>query len=278
MKRLTKRQICLGVAITGIALLLLYELFGKPMTVGMSETLGYLVDMTVTRFVGGVIFTAMLINLDFRVLNPIKRPFWRSVLLCLPPLAVAINNFPFSQVIRGGAVIDSPWWMIALLALECFAIGFFEETAFRGVVFLGILKKRPTSKKWTFCSILLSSAVFGLIHIINLYHSSPLAVIMQIGYSFLIGAMCSVVLMRTANIWLCVILHGLFNFCGAVVPTCGHGELWDTFTVVLTASIAVLVTVYMIFIFFSADSRILDGVLGKKINDEDNTEKNIKNI
>ena len=274
MKKLTKRQICLGVALVGIALLLAYELFGRLLTGGMSETLGRLVDMTVTRFIGGIIFTAMLINLGFRVLNPLKRPFWRSLLLCLPPFAVAVNNFPFSQVIRGGAVIDSPWWTIALLALECFCIGFFEETAFRGVVFLGILKKHPSSKKWAFCSILLSSAVFGLIHLINLYHSSPISVIMQIGYSFLIGAMCSVVLMRTANIWLCVILHGLFNFCGAVVPTCGHGEIWDTFTVILTASIAVLVTVYMKFVFFSADSRILDGVFGKKINGkQDNIQK-----
>ena len=72
---------------------------------------------------------------------------------------------------------------------------------------------------------------------------------MQIGYSFLIGAMCSVVLMKTANIWICVILHAIFNFCGALVPNCGDGTIWEPFTVTLTVIIAVGTTVYMVLSF-----------------------------
>jgi membrane protease YdiL (CAAX protease family) len=117
------------------------------------------------------------------------------------------------------------------------------------VVFLGILKKKPQSKLWAFISIALSSVVFGLVHLLNLLESSPAAVLMQIGYSALIGAMCAVVLMKTANIWLCVLLHALFDFCGAIVPTLGQGRIWDPFTVILTVVVAVLVTVYFVFAF-----------------------------
>jgi membrane protease YdiL (CAAX protease family) len=86
---------------------------------------------------------------------------------------------------------------------------------------------------------------------------------MQIGYSALIGAMCSVVLLKTANVWLCVAVHGLFNFCGAVVPSCGYGTVWDTPTVILTAVIAVAVTVYMTVAFLRVDLGILDAVYGE---------------
>lgn len=259
MKRLSKRNICLAVALVSILLLVACEMFPFSCLFGdgISDSVAQSIDMTVTRFLGGVAFLAMLINLGYRVLDPFKSPFLKSVVFATPALIIAINNFPFSQVIKGEAYVTQEWWTVALLFLECMCVGFFEETAFRGVVFLGILKRDPQSKLWAFASIAISSVVFGLIHLINLFESSPLAVLMQIGYSTLIGAMCAVILMRTANIWLCVVIHGLFNFCGAVIPRCGVGEIWDTFTVVLTVIVSVAVAIYFIYVFLK---RKLDAV------------------
>ena len=270
-----KRKVCLTVSIIGMIALAVYELCGVEALLfgGAEEGVRYLASMAITRFLGGAIFLSILINLGYRVLDPVKAPFWRSVAFCLPALLVAVNNFPFSQVINGGAVIDAPAWKIALLLLECLCIGFFEETAFRGVVLLKLVSRKPQSRAWVFWSIVLSSVIFGLIHLINLYNSSPVAVFMQIGYSALIGAMCSVVMIKTANLWLCIILHGVFNFGGAVVQYCGHGEIWDTFTVLLTAVIAVLVTVYLTVAFLLADLGIFDDIFGKK--SVENTDNNI---
>ena len=147
-----------------------------------------------------------------------------------------------------------------MLLIECIFIALFEEAAFRGVILLGFAEKRRGNIKGLFWSIILSSAVFGAVHLLNLIESSPLAVLMQIGYSFLIGAMCAVVLFRTANLWLCVAIHAIFNFCGALVPTCGQGQAWDTFTVVLTVIVSVLVTVYMIFAFIKTDLKKVDEI------------------
>jgi membrane protease YdiL (CAAX protease family) len=72
---------------------------------------------------------------------------------------------------------------------------------------------------------------------------------MQIGYSFLIGAMCSVVLFKTANLWLCVALHAIYDFCGLLVPTLGDGSWWDVPTIVFTAVLAVATTAYMVVLF-----------------------------
>ena len=266
-KARTREWICFAVAIIGIVFLLAYEFVGiESLTGKFDDTeVRQMVDMTVTRFVGGVIFLAMLINLGYRVLNPLKRPFWRSLLFCAPAFLVAINNFPFVPVITGAAVIEDSAPKIILLLVECLCIGFFEELAFRGL-FLWVLEKKHRDRKWAFISVLISSAAFGLIHLINLYQSSPFSVFLQIGYSFLIGAMCSVVLLRTSNIWLCAVIHGLFNFAGAVVPTCGHGEIWDAATVILTVIIALLVTAYMTIAFFKTDMSLTDGIYGKNQN------------
>ncbi len=251
MKRPNKRDICLFVALVAIILLLLCEIFCFSCLFGdsISDSVAQGIDMTVTRFLGGVAFLAMLINLGYRVLDPFKKPFLSSLVFSLPAFVIAINNFPFSTVLGGEARVTEEWWTVALLFLECMCVGFFEETAFRGVVFLGLLKKDPQNRLRAFASIAISSVVFGLVHLINLFESSPVAVLMQIGYSALIGAMCAVILMRTANIWLCVIIHGLFNFCGAVIPRCGVGEIWDTLTIVLTVIVSVIVAAWFVFVF-----------------------------
>ena len=86
---------------------------------------------------------------------------------------------------------------------------------------------------------------------------------MQIGYSFLIGGMCSVVLIKTANIWHCVAIHAIFNFSGAVVPTLGAGEIWDSLTIMITAIIAVITFVYMLVFFLRFDVRETERIYKK---------------
>ena len=212
----------------------------------LGEELSRSVEMIVTRALGGGVFLTIIAYFGYKILNPVRKPFGRALLFCIPAFLVVINNLPIYPLASGLAEVTSPVWRVAVLAAECLMVGLFEETCFRGVVLLGFLEKRSETTAGRFMAIILSSAVFGAVHLVNiLLGSSPVAVVMQIGYSFLIGAMCSVVLIKTANIWLCVILHAVFNFCGALVPECGEGIIWEPFTITITVIIAVATTVYM---------------------------------
>ena len=249
--KLDKRKICIGITLFSAALMLIYELFLSGMIPVSDESVKGGIDMIVTRALGGVVFLTILVYLGYKVLNPIKSPFWRSILFALPALAVAVNNLPIYPLATDLARVTAPLWQVFLLALECLMVGLFEEVCFRGVIFLGFLEKRRETRKARFVAIILSSAVFGAVHLVNIFlGASPVAVLMQIGYSFLIGAMCSVVLMKTANLWLCVLLHATFNFCGALVPRCGEGTIWEPLTVTITVIIALVTTVYMTVAFF----------------------------
>ena len=112
-------------------------------------------------------------------------------------------------------------------------------------------------------SLLLTSAVFGGVHLFNLFMSSLPSVLLQIGYSFLIGAMCSVVLLKTRNIWLCVLIHAVYDFGGKLIPTLVKGTLWDTPTVIVTTVLALVTAGYLTWQFFKLDLAEVEKIYSK---------------
>ena len=252
-RRYLPRKVCLALIFVAVPILLYLEL-AKP-TFSDDPVLAPLINMILTRGIGAVVFLALLLNEGYRVLNPIQKPFWKSLLFIIPPLLVVVNNMPILSMFWGDAYIvhSAPVYWV-WFALECLAIGLFEELAFRGVIFLMFAEKRHTTRKGLFWSLILTSAVFGAVHLVNVLMGAGIGgVILQIGYSFLIGAMCSVVLLKTRNIWLCVLLHAIYDFSGTLVPTLGAGTWWDTPTVIFTAVLAVATAAYLVWQFFVLD-------------------------
>ena len=253
-KPLSRKAALIALAVA--APLLLWLEFGKP-TFSADPLLSDLVNMTLPRLLGAVVFFALMLADGYRILSPVRglRPVGAFLLLFLPPLAVVINNFPIPALITGDAQIlphSAAVWV--WFSLECLAISLFEEAAFRGVIFPMLAERRCKTKRGLFISILLTSAVFGLLHIVNLAQGAGIgAVVRQIGYSFLIGAMCSVVLIKTHNIWLCVLLHAVFDFGGKLIDTLGAGKIWTLPAILITTILAVLTTLHLTWQFFRPD-------------------------
>ena len=214
---------------------------------GMSEDF----YMTATRIIGGLACVVFMLEFDFgRIFSPIGNKKWIWYAAIIPAFVIAVNNFPIVSYLSGDCsfIADAP--KILAFAFSCLCVGFFEEMAFRGCALMYIMKKRTNTRLGIFVSILLSSCVFGFVHLANIFTSSPLAVLMQIGYSALIGALCSIVLLATRNIWLCVICHGLYNFCGGIIDEFGKGVMWTVPQIFFTAAVAVIVAAYIVWLFF----------------------------
>ena len=149
----------------------------------------------------------------------------------LPCFFVALLNPPVLSLILKNSSLDYSGakmaWYALTFAAECVAVAAFEETLFRGAVFLTVLENRRGDGKRIFASVAISSAIFAAAHLLNLFTSSPGAVLLQTGYSFLLGGMCAYTLLRTKNISFCVALHAIFNFCGTLTEKFGRGA-WDT--------------------------------------------------
>ncbi len=230
-----------------------------------------LMKTVVTRGLGSIIFMALTLFLGFRIFHKPSRGWWMAF---LPSLAVVINNLPLIALADGSAFVERTE-LLPLFLLECLLIGLFEETAFRGRPFLAILEKRRGTTKQIFMTSLISSALFGLVHLANLLEGAGLgATLLQVGYSFLIGGMCTIVLLKTGNLLFCILLHAIFDVGGGLLYTVGGGEQWNTPTVVITAVLVVFVTVWMIRLLLRVHPEETDKFYPIKGNEGDKHQEN----
>ena len=259
-----KERAVLGVMLVLVLFFLLFLHFFPKHSEGIDETAAELFEMAVSRLLGGGIFLCLMIFLELPLLKFRRRSF-TGLLVSLPALLIAVNNFPILGLLNGTVRVTAETSRILLLLAAVVGIGLFEEIAFRGVVFpilLGrILKKLrekerenariPTETKAVFLAIVFTSLLFGLIHVMNLFVGGSVgAVILQVGYSFLIGGMCAIVLIKTRCVFIPVLIHAVYDFGGLMFRYLCEGRLWDTPTVILTAVLGVLAGIYFLVLLF----------------------------
>lgn len=261
MKIVTKRNIFLAIAVFLFVALLIIELFrGRIFT---SEVYGDNLYILTSRVLGGVACLSFLwAFIGKQYIAPKLK--MGTFLVFLPCMAVAVNNFPFITFFTGKAWISEKPLYVVFYGAVCLSVGFFEEMAFRGCIFTVVLQRMKKSRLGVFFAIVISSVIFGLVHLVNLFAGGSVGgVILQTGYSFLIGGMCAVILVKTKNIWYCVVLHGVYNFAGGVVPECGGGVIWDTPTVILTTVVALAVAAYVILQILKIRPEEITALLGE---------------
>ncbi len=223
--------------------LLAVELIGHEYTA--DATKNEIIYTTLTRTVGAFLFLFLIWHDRIGIFGITKDR--KAILTIIPAALVAINNAPIIGLATGAAHVTGDAVDILLIILQSAAVGLFEEAAFRGYFFPLVLERYRGRS--VFMPTVISSALFAAVHLLNLaYGSSPAAVILQVGYSFLIGGMCAIVLIKTRSIWVVAALHAVYNLGGTLIPTLGEGKVWDAATVTATTLLGVTVCVIMLVI------------------------------
>ncbi len=235
MGKAAGREIKVGMAlaISGLAALIVLSACGFAGFDGADST-----KLTVTRACGSVSFVGVILYLGY---SPRMRDVtcW-GVASAAVALAVAVNNFPILPLLSGDARLTAGAGEIASYAVESLFVGLFEETAFRGVLLLAVVEKFGKTRRELFMSAVITSAVFGASHLFNLLSGAGVgATLLQVSYSFLIGGMCSLLLMLTGSLALCVLIHAVYDFGGYLIPRLGEGVIWTAPEIILTASVGV---------------------------------------
>lgn len=207
------------------------------------ETVGNLVRDTVPRLAAACFLILLMVRCGG---GEVFRPRWRAAdfVWAIPCLLVALGNFPYSTLITGKASVLRAE-LLPLFLLKCIAVALFEELFFRGILLPVLLEKL---KRWRLVlAVLLSSALFALLHLVNLFFGADVgATMLQVGYTFLIGCMLAVTMLRTNNLWLCVLIHAIFDFGGLLISDLGTGRVHDLAFWILTAIIGVLCAVHIV--------------------------------
>lgn len=166
-------------------------------------------------------------------------------------LLIAVNNLPVLALARGDVFVTAGGGDVALLAAECIAVAFFEETVFRGTIFPLLLQEYGTDGRGRALAAVNASLLFGALHVFNLLSGGGLAqTALQTGYSFLIGGMLAVCMLEGAGVGMCACVHAVYNFCGLVVSELGvwsFEAVWNAPTVAVTVLLGAAAIVYFSF-------------------------------
>jgi hypothetical protein len=244
--------VTLSLILSAIVVMVILQVLN--ITYSSDETVNKLLTAIIPRLVCGVVFIVIIFFFDRDILL-IKRGLAKKLLWCIPCFVVAVVNFPFSALISGSATIERAD-LIPLFALYCVAVGIMEEAVFRGLIQRIIQERLNQNRHRTLITVALSSAIFAVIHFMNLLEGADVgSTFLQVGYSFLIGGMLGTVLIKTENLWVCVILHALFDFGGLIVTYLGFGEFQDIIFWILTAIGGILCLIHTLFYIIKRDKK-----------------------
>ena len=177
----------------------------------------------------------------------------KGMLWALPLFMVAFVNFPYTALQNGTASIDRSD-LIGLYALYILVIALLEELVFRGIILVIVKDYLKDKKHAPLLVTIICSLVFSLFHLTNLFSGADVGyTLLQCVYTFLIGAMLTVTMLKLGNIWLCFVVHAIFDFGGLLVIHIGSGDPWDMTFWILTIVSGVLVAGHVIYSLIRLD-------------------------
>lgn len=196
----------------------------------------------------------LIIQFGFKEMFKISARGVKASIFAIPAVLVAINNLPIIPLMSGDMSINAGFWQMLPYCLFCLSIGVLEEMSFRGCLLPLFLYKFPKDKKGMFWAIVYSSAIFGAMHLLNLLGGFSAGVFLQVGYSFLIGMICAFALVISENIYLPILMHGIYDIGGFMASEgVAIGEIWTTTNIVWTAISSVIFAIFIIIIFIKKD-------------------------
>ena len=190
--------------------------------------------------------------------------FFRTLLVGLGLLILSAVLFALN-VLNLSQEPGLEWYPVPMMALgvfSAFAVGFREESVFRGIAVDLLAEKYLKDRRGIIITTFAAAAFFGVMHMGNMINGQSLAEsILQSANAFFLGAVLVAVYLRGGNLWALMLIHGFYDMAvdvpalltktyGADLQTAmGSVEETSADTGTMTAY-AVLWTVYLLVTLF----------------------------
>ena len=145
-----------------------------------------------------------------------RKPLGERILPCAAILVL------YTLALLGGITLCledplQPPLKILSFVLCMLSVGLTEELIFRGLITRILYAKYGKNPVGVWLSVLLSSLLFGLIHLSNAIGGVELgSVLIQVVGASALGICLSAIYLRTGSFWTVVLLHAYMDFCGLV--------------------------------------------------------------
>ena len=189
---------------------------------------------------------------DYLLFN---KNFGMMLLWSLPCFMVAFVNFPWNSTFGTHKFSITRTDLIGYYILYIIFIAILEELIFRGII---LILLKDWFKRLRHAPIIVTAVgagAFSLFHFTNLFMGAGIGdVLLQCAYTFLIGAMLTVTILKTKNILICIVVHAIFDFGGLIQSEqIGSGQAWDLVFWILTIVSGVLCAGHIIYSLFRMD-------------------------
>lgn len=194
--------------IAGIVLLLMYVFAGRVTLIKSIPQLGArFLYMAIALVVAGL---CAYFSETTRVLKVKPK---QGKLVILSAILVAILAYIYLAKAFSWVIVFREGWMLTFICLTtAIGAGFAEEFIFRNLffnAFIGVFKKQKYALLLASISV---SAIFGLMHLVNLSHQTWAATSQQVFYAFAIGLLFCVIHIWSNTMVIPAIMHFLFDF------------------------------------------------------------------
>lgn len=177
----------------------------------LAETIGRLIA-------SGMILAFYYKTFEITTFGIRKENFLRGILTGGFMFLIVVANIPtaIGEVAEYPAIVPS-LYLIVIVVVEQTFIGIFEEFLFRGLIQNMFAEKFSRyGHRGIVCSILLSTSLFAVVHMLNLFDTPELVKItiaQTMGASFM-GFFMGALYYRCRNIWVVVFYHAFVDIAG----------------------------------------------------------------
>ena len=222
-----RRPFLFGIVLIVLYVLLLYPTY--PVRFLFPDTeIGDLYGDTAIKLIISLIFTALLWRFGWVQASGLTRFGGVKVWLVIAIILVyhVLVNLRF---ITGNFAIffpDSPLRIANLVYY--FPASLMEEIMFRGLTLLAMVFAWGQTRKGLVKAVLLSSILFGLIHLLNVVDLPLTVVLLEVFVAAMLGFWWAAIFLATRSIWPAIILHWLTN-AAVNVKLAGMDNFKETF-------------------------------------------------
>lgn len=151
-----------------------------------------------------------------------KKGFKKGLILGIPFLIIGIGSVIFSNIgtdfnnIKHISIFNT-----ILFTINMLFVGINEEVWMRGLVLNGLMKKYEKNSIWK--PIIISSLIFGLVHLPNILFVEPLTLLIQVINAMCGGILFATIFIKSKNIFSVIVIHALTDWISLFVASCFIG-------------------------------------------------------
>lgn len=148
-----------------------------------------------------------------------KKGFKKGLILGIPFIIIGIGSVIFSNIgtnlsnIKHISIFNT-----ILFTINMLFVGINEEVWMRGLVLNGLMKKYEKNSIWK--PIIISSLIFGLVHLPNILFVEPLILLIQVINAMCGGILFATIFIKSKNIFSVIFIHALTDWISLFVASC----------------------------------------------------------